>query len=275
MTILLGLAAVNTGNNLIFLIVAAMLGFMAVSGIFGLRNLQRLELSVKFPDEIYCGIPAQLTIQIRSARNVLPHYLLTFIIHGGATDVPVLGAQERIERKLLVTFEKRGAATISKAAVTSPFPVNFFVRSNLFSLNAACLVFPKPLPLAADWRHDTIKETGAIAQSRKGSSGETESISAYTATEPLRQIHWKLSARHDELLIKEMSAESGKPVTIDLDALPGGVETRLSHATYLINSLIAAGVAVGLKSGGNNFPPGVSRSQRLQMLGELANHAAA
>ena len=39
-----------------------MLGFMAVSGIFGLRNLQKLDLSVRFPDEIYCDIPAQLTV---------------------------------------------------------------------------------------------------------------------------------------------------------------------------------------------------------------------
>lgn len=251
-----------------------MLGFMAVSGIFGLRNLQRLELSVKFPDEIYCDIPAQLTLKICSARNFLPHYLLTFMVHGVATDVPFLEPQERIERKVLVTFRKRGSATISTAAVTSPFPVNFFVRSNLFNLNAVCLVFPNPLPLAADWLQDSRREIGAVAKNRKGSSGETESIGAYTATEPLRQIHWKLSARHDELLIKELSAESGKPVVIDLDALPGGVETVVSHATYLINTLMAEGFAVGLQSGGNTIPPGSSRSHRLQMLGKLANHAA-
>lgn len=274
MTILLGLAAVNTGNNLLFLIVASMLGFMAVSGIFGLRNLQLLDFAVKFPDEIYCDIPAQLTILVKSERNFLPHYLLTLHIHDAETDIPILMPKERIERKVFVTFKKRGPDAITKAAVISPFPVNFFVRSNLFSMDAACLVFPKPLPLPEGWARDNLSETGNTSQSRKGSSGETESIGEYTAAEPLKQIHWKLSARHDELLVKEMSAESGKPVIIDLDALQGGIETRLGHASHLINSFMAEGVAVGLKVGDKNIPPGISRSHRLKMLGELARHAA-
>lgn len=274
MTILLGLAAVNTGNNLIFLIVAAMLGFMAVSGIFGLRNLQKLDLAVKFPDEIYCDIPAQLTLQLTSKRSRLPHYLLKLLVNGSETDFPILNPHERSEKKILVTYKRRGRGAIAKAAVTSPFPVNFFIRSNLFSLDAPYLVFPKPVPLPGGLSHENLTETGTASQSRKGSSGETGSIGVYTEAEPLKQIHWKLSARHDELLVKEMSAESGKPVIIDLDALQGDIETRLSHATHLLNSFMAEGVAVGLKIGDKTIPPGVSRSHRLQMLGELAIHAA-
>lgn len=274
MTILLGLAAVNTGNNLLFLIVAVMLAFMATSGIFGLRNLQQLNLAVKFPDEIYCDIPAQLTIQLNSGRQLLPHYLLTLLVHGAGADFPILLPNEQLERKVPVIFTKRGAAAITKAAVISPFPVNFFVRSNIFRIDAACLVFPKPLPPAGGWQSDNFTETGGSAQTRQASSGETESIGKYTAAEPLKQIHWKLSARHDELLVKEMAAESGRPVIIDLDALSGGIETRLSQAAHLINSFMAGGRAVGLKIGAKNIPAGISRSHRLQMLGELALHAA-
>jgi len=251
-----------------------MLGFMAVSGIFGLRNLQKLELAVKFPDEIYCDIPAQLTVRLTSQRTRLPHYLLKLLVNGAETDFHILNAHERREKKVLVTFNKRGRGVIAKAAVTSPFPVNFFVRSNLFSLNTNYLVFPKPVPLPGGLAHENLTETGTTSQSRKGSSGETESIGAYTAAEPLKQIHWKLSARHDELLVKEMSAESGKPVIIDLDALQGGVEARLCHATHLLNNLMTEGVAVGLKIGDKTILPGVSRSHRLKMLGELAIHAA-
>ena len=251
-----------------------MLGFMAVSGIFGLRNLQKLDLSVRFPDEIYCDIPAQLTIKLSSKRSILPHYLLTLRLNGAEVDFPILWPEKRRETKTLVTFHKRGRGNISKAAVISPFPVNFFVRSNLFRLDAPYLVFPKPVPLPYNLAHKDLRETGTTSQSRKGSSGETESIGAYTEAEPLKQIHWKLSARHDELLVKEMAAESGKPVIIDLDKLQGGIEARLCHAAHLINSLMAEGKPVGLKIGEKTVAPGVSRSQRLKMLGELANHAA-
>lgn len=252
-----------------------MLGFMAVSGIFGLRNLQKLDFSLKFPDEIYCSIPAQLTIQLTSKRSILPHFLLTLHIKGSAADFHILKSKESREQKLLVTFKVRGAGIITRAAVSSPFPVNFFVRSNLFTLDADYLVFPQPVPLPSGWLDGDRKNTGNIAQTRKGNSGETESIGQYTEAEPLKQIHWKLSARHDELLVKEMSSETGKPVIIDLDGLPGGIEERLGHAAFLINNLMPEGRAVGLKLGDKTIQPGISRSHRLKMLGELAGHAAA
>lgn len=252
-----------------------MLGFMAVSGIFGLRNLQKLDITLKFPDEIYCDIPAQLTIQLTSKRSILPHYLLTLHVKASTADFHILKPKEHREQKLLATFKVRGAGIIARAAVSSPFPVNFFVRSKLFTLDASYLVFPQPVPLPRGWLAGDRRETGNIAQTRRGSSGETESIGQYTEAEPLKQIHWKLSARHDELLVKEMSAESGKPVIIDLDELPGGIEERLGHAAFLINNLMPKGRAVGLKLAGKTIQAGISRSHRLKMLGELAGHVAA
>jgi len=247
---------------------------MAVSGIFGLRNLQKLELSIRFPDEIYCDIPAQLTLQLCSRRSSLPHYLLTLRLHGAETDFTLLSPSTRSEAKIPVTFHQRGRVIITRAAVTSPFPVNFFVRSNLLDLNETCLVFPKPLPLPGELSREVRNESGITTQRMKGSSGEAESIGLYTETEPLKQIHWKLTARHDELLVKELAVESGRPVIIELDMLPGGIEARLCHAAHIINSQMAAGRAVGLKTGANTISPGVSRSHRLTMLAELATYAA-
>jgi uncharacterized protein (DUF58 family) len=159
-------------------------------------------------------------------------------------------------------------------AVSSPFPVNFFVRSNIYSVDESCLVFPEPLPLSMDRHGESTVATGNRVERRRGSSTDTESIGAYTEAEPLKQIHWKLSARHDELLVKEMSAESGKPVIIELDELPGGNEQRLGHAAFLVNALISEGRAVGLKTGAKTVLPEYSKSHRLKLLAELASHAA-
>jgi uncharacterized protein (DUF58 family) len=250
-----------------------MLGFMAVSGMFGLRNLQKLDVSVKFPDEVYCGIPVQLTVCLSARSCFLPHYLLTVHFEGAEAAVPILGKGEKREQKALVTFKARGPGAITRAAVTSPFPVNFFVRSNILTLHAPYLVFPQPKPLPRSWSSGDATETGSVSQTRKGSSGETESIDQYTGSEPFKQIHWKLSARHDDLLVKEMSEEVGKPVIIDPDQLPGGMEERVGHAAFLINSFMAGGRAVGLRIGEKSIQPGISRGHRLKLLGELACHA--
>ncbi|NIQ94316.1 MAG: hypothetical protein GWN87_08975, partial [Desulfuromonadales bacterium] len=56
LTLLLGFAAVNTGNNLLYLMVSALLGFMAVSGLIGRYNLARLRVEFAAPPEIYAGV---------------------------------------------------------------------------------------------------------------------------------------------------------------------------------------------------------------------------
>lgn len=251
-----------------------MLGFMAISGVFGLRNLQKLQISIKFPDEIYCNIPTQLTLQLSTRHRYLPHYLLTLMVRDSQALFHLLRPEDRQEKRISVTFCQRGSATLDKVAVTSPFPVNFFVRSNFYKVDESCLVFPEPLPLAMERQGETAVATGSRTDRRKGSSTDTESIGVYTKAEPLKQIHWKLSARHNELLVKEMSAESGKPLIIEIDELPGGIEQRLGHAAFLVNALIAEGRAVGLKTGTKTVLPELSKSHRLKLLAELASHAA-
>jgi len=46
---LIGFAAVNTGNNLLYLLVSALLGFMAVSGVLGKWNLAGVEVCYVLP----------------------------------------------------------------------------------------------------------------------------------------------------------------------------------------------------------------------------------
>ncbi|HIP43323.1 MAG TPA: DUF58 domain-containing protein, partial [Aquifex aeolicus] len=56
-TILLGVAAVNTGNNLLYLIVSSLLSGMLIAGFISLRNFKNLRLTINFPYEVYASIP--------------------------------------------------------------------------------------------------------------------------------------------------------------------------------------------------------------------------
>jgi uncharacterized protein (DUF58 family) len=252
-----------------------MLGFMAASGLFGLRNLQKIDAILLLPDEIYPDIPARATLQIAARQRVIPHFLLRFHLQGSTADVPLLGRGATVRLSLPVVFAARGTGSIEHIAVTSPFPVNFFVRSSIIKTPADYLVFPalKPLPAGMTAGEETVR--GETARHRHGGSGELEALALYSGREPLKLVHWKLSARHDELFVKEMQSEQGTPVTINPDELPGTLEERLSHAAFLINSLMAGGRAVGLQLGDESILPGISRSHRLGMLGRLACHAPA
>jgi uncharacterized protein (DUF58 family) len=112
---------------------------------------------------------------------------------------------------------------------------------------------------------------GANFNWQKGQEGDISRIGDYLGGEPLKLIHWKLSARHDRLKVKELSSTSQTPVTIDLDTIPAsGVEQRLSYGVYLINDLLRRGRPVGLKIGAMEIQPEHSRQHKLLLLKVLA-----
>ncbi len=272
LTILLGFAAVNTGNNLLFLIDAAMLGFMSISGIIGLGNIRNLRLAVDFPDEIYAGIPTQLAVTLRRTGGFFPSYLLDLILCGTAVPFPVLGREGEGSSHLMVTFDRRGRGEIGTPYVSSPFPIGFFVRSMPLPVEAGFTVFPAPRQPVVETVSSGRRNRGERELPRPGSGGDLYSIDDYTGRESLRQIHWRLSARHDTLKVKQFAASGAEPVVIDLASLPGETEARLGTATYLVNRLHRLGRPVGLKIGDRVIAPALGRPHRLHLLRELALH---
>ena len=69
---LIGIAALNTGNNLLYIIVATMLAAIIVSGLASAVCLGSLELEVKIPDHIFAGTEVPATVCVRSLRRWIP-----------------------------------------------------------------------------------------------------------------------------------------------------------------------------------------------------------
>src|SRR5579884_2229586 len=70
--LLIGVAALNTGNNLLYIIVAAMLAAMAVSGIASAICLRGLELELKIPEHIFAGSEVPATVCVSNPRRYIP-----------------------------------------------------------------------------------------------------------------------------------------------------------------------------------------------------------
>lgn len=269
MTLLFGFAAVNTGNNLLFLIVAALLGFMAVTGVFGWLNIRRLELTLSLPDEIYSGTDTIVTVSLRNRRR-LSAFLIRFDLFGASGAFPIVERGETANMPLVVSFDGRGRKTAGECRVSSIFPVNFFIRFKTYRIDHEFIVFPRLLPAAAVETDGTGKE-GEAASFRSGLEGDLLKIGDYTGTEPRKLIHWRLSAKHDLLKVKGMSTLTAEPVILDPVRLPGrNVEERLSLAASLVNRLIAARRPVGLRIGERLIAPAMTRAHRLMLLRELA-----
>jgi hypothetical protein len=71
-----GIVAVNSGNNLLYLVVSSLLATLALSGILGHRNLHRVELRLLAPEEAWAGRPVTVRTALSNGRRRLPAFLL-------------------------------------------------------------------------------------------------------------------------------------------------------------------------------------------------------
>jgi uncharacterized protein (DUF58 family) len=72
--VFIGIAALNTGNNLLYIIVAAMLAAIVVSGLGSALVLRGLELDVRLPEHVFARRPIAGKIILRNRRRWLPSF---------------------------------------------------------------------------------------------------------------------------------------------------------------------------------------------------------
>jgi uncharacterized protein (DUF58 family) len=77
--LMIGVAALNTGNNLLFIVVSAMLAAVVVSGIASAAILRSLELDVGLPEHVFAGEAVLGRITLKNRRRVLPSFSVNVV----------------------------------------------------------------------------------------------------------------------------------------------------------------------------------------------------
>ncbi|HEX4487799.1 MAG TPA: DUF58 domain-containing protein [Terriglobales bacterium] len=79
LVIVIGVAALNTGNNLLYIIVAAMLAAIIVSGIASAIVLRDLQLEVRLPEHVFAGRTTTGKFEVRNPRKRLPSFSVSVV----------------------------------------------------------------------------------------------------------------------------------------------------------------------------------------------------
>lgn len=252
-TIFLGVSAVNTGNNLLYLIVAAFLGFMGISGFFGRRNLSGLDIRLDLPDEIYAQTDLPLRVTLINRRRFLPAFLIRVRLLDRDVLFPFTDRREEGYRYATIAFRKRGRVRVDRISLCSVFPFNFFVRCRSLSGSFEAVVFPAPKQCDLLSLNERERRQGGETQTdTAGYEADIISLRDYIQGDPIKYIHWKASARTGRLKTKELSSLSRPPVVIDFEAVNiRGIEEKLSCITYAVLRLIRQNIPVGLRMRGD------------------------
>ena len=273
----LGVAAINTGNNLLYLLCSMLLALVLVSGILSEQTMRGLQLEGLRPEEMFAGRPAVVGASVVNAKRWLTSYsvVLEMLDPGPPSSfhVPTLAAGAR----RLVTWEhvppSRGRHRLSGVRVVTRFPFGLFSKVSRVQLDDQVLVFPAVRPIGRHPLGRAGEAEGATAP-RRGRSHEMHSLREYRQGDDERLIHWRSTARAQALTVREMEAETTRDVCIRLvgsgGADPEKLERGLSDAASLAVHFLRVGAAVELAGPGVCVPGGRGREHERRVLTALA-----
>ena len=244
--VVVGFAAWNTGNNLLFLVFSLLCSTLFVGWIAARTSLRDLTVSARFPDHIFAGEPAPVIVTLRNTKRLLPSFSIFVEARGPNSEGNVKAASRRRYAKRLLAyftyvphhasaeqrveqlFPKRGHVLIDGFELSTRFPFGFFRRRRrLRARNVDIIVYPKP-EVISDKLHLLPMYAGRLPALRRGAGHDLFSMRDYQPQDDLRHIDWKATARSRRLTVREFTSEDERRVTVVLDTrLPGEATDEL------------------------------------------------
>ncbi|MDX1981855.1 MAG: DUF58 domain-containing protein [Bryobacteraceae bacterium] len=233
--ILLGLAAFASGNNLLFLLLAAMLSTMLISGFVSRLSLAGLEVRLLLPDHVFARRQLPARVQLTNSKRWMP----SFSIHLQSGDedesperiyFPMVPGGGVLESLTTVRFKKRGLVGDSQYQFTTRFPFGFTERRIQVKLRREVLVYPSidPRPGFEDLMRSL---EGDMEAHFRGRGHDFYRIRPYEHMESARHVDWKATAHTGDLQVREFAREEDHLVEICLDqCVPPGKEPWLETA---------------------------------------------
>lgn len=224
--VVLLVAAITSGNNLLYLIVSGLIAALIVSGLSSSLNLSGMDLSFRLPEEIFAGRPAAVHFELTNAKSLWPAYSVTLSAIGEAGFRPIyfgyLARRGSATAGSELTFARRGRYGSTRFELSTGFPFGLMRKRRRFQPSAGepeMLVYPAPVegleaPLAevrAGWRE---------AQARRGEGQEPYRLRPHQPGDSARQVSWKASAHTGTLYVRESAEEDGLRLRLRLAVAP-------------------------------------------------------
>ncbi len=264
--LVLGGAAVNTGNNALMALLGLALGAYVVSGTWSRQVLGRVEVEVVPPREIFAGRAVAVEVRLANRSRLFPAYGL--VVRDGAGEAlltePLLPAGRSCRRTAAVVFPRRGWTRLEGWRLEVLLPLGFFRKSKVVTTGQRVLVYPQLLATSS-----AVERRGGGARTvdellARGREGEVTQLRGYRVGDDHRQLHWKQTARQQRPIVVDRQRPGESPAYLVLDPRladpddPGQrarFEEEVSEVATAAVQRYRSGRAVGLVVGSTVVPP--------------------
>jgi uncharacterized protein (DUF58 family) len=258
-------AAILSANNLLFLIVAAMMATLLVSGFISRLCLAGLELDFQVQEHVPAGRTVDARLSVRNHKWFIPSFSIRVeairdpqspLLKSGVY-FPLVVSGKTVEAVVDLSFPRRGVYRQNSFAFSTAFPFGFLERTARVTLHREMVVYPciDPQPGFEDLLADIA---GEIETHYRGLGRDFYRIRPYEALESSRHVDWKASAHTGSLQIREFAREQEQTVELFLDrSVPRELDAWFEHAVnccaFLAWNLSSKGASIHFRSNGYQF----------------------
>ncbi len=278
--LLVGGAAVNTGNNALMMLFGIGLGAYVVSGAWSRQVLGRLELELSVPRDLHAGGEVPVVATMVNCSRFFPGAGL--VVRGAEGEIvlfePWLAAGAVHRRTVVLKPQRRGRWPVGPWRLEVLLPLGFFLKSKRVLEGLELLVYPRLLssgemPLAGG-RRPSERSGG-----RRGREGEVTQLRPFREGDETRQLHWKQTARQQRPIVVERQRTVPNPEILVLSTAVDDpedpvvremFELEVSRVATAALTLLRRGVPVGLRLGERLIPPVSGLAGRASLLVPLS-----
>ena len=281
-----GFAALNTGNNLLYLVLSLLLAFLVLSGVLSESAVRGISVRRRLPREAFAGVPAPVVLEISNAQRRVPAFAIVVEDRVRDPGVPEAwraagrafalrvapGATERVAYR----YESpcRGRAHFTSFRVSTRFPFGLFLKSLAIEQPDRLLVYPGVELVAVPPRLGDPRGDGEKLSSRDGAGCAVGGLREFRAGDSPRRVQWRASLRRGSLVVRKVESERDAEVEVRLRTqgpqAGARFESTVRHAASEIVALMDAGARVALRTDRAYIEPAGGPGQRARLLSFLA-----
>ncbi|HEV2488421.1 MAG TPA: DUF58 domain-containing protein [Candidatus Acidoferrales bacterium] len=249
------LAALNTGNNLLFMMLACLLAGILVSGVVSRAVLTGLDLYIELPEHVFAEQPILATVEIRNEKSITPSFSLRVVgLQDEAREeilkqpvyFPYIPHESSARQKVELLFPRRGVYRQDAFGIRTKFPFGFLEKTRRVESTLELVVYPRVEP--TDEFYEILPLlSGEMESMHRGRGHDLYSIRDYLPTDSARFVDWKSSAKTGTLKIREFAREDERRLVLALDPCLGRAasdsEEQLQNARFERAVSLAACIA--------------------------------
>jgi len=225
--VLVALASINTGNNLLFLILSSLIASILMSGALSSITLAGVEMKLDVPEHIFAGQSVRGSVELQNQKLTLPSFSLRVegvkqkdteaaALLSTPVYFPYIPRQESVKQSVPLLFANRGVYRQEAFRIVTRFPFGFLQKARRLDLAREALVYPS-VASTTEFMEVLPGIQGAMESQSKGRGQDLYALREYMPNDSARHVHWKASARKGSLMVREFAREDDCRVLLVFD----------------------------------------------------------